>query len=80
MTNAQMTKGRFERWAKVRAMLAAIQSHLAAGGRVQVSTHTRSTVYTAKHAGLFSATRSDVNVQQGKQRVSIMYCSVRLIS
>lgn len=34
-----------------------LNAHLSAGGRVQVTTYLRSTVYTAKHAGWFRMSR-----------------------
>lgn len=80
MSNEQMRAGRFEKWAKCRAIFSAIKKHLAAGGRVQVSTHTRSTVYTAKHEGMFSCGKTGVYVQAGKQKVDIFYTSIRLIN
>lgn len=79
MTNEQMKAGRFAKWARCRMIFAAIKKHLAAGGRVQVTTYTRSTVYTAKHAAMFSSDKTGVYVQAGKAKVDISLTSIRLI-
>jgi hypothetical protein len=79
MTNEQMIAGRFEKWAKCRKMHSAIVAHLRNDGRVQVTTYTRSTVYSLKHATWFTCGKTGVYVQAGKSRVDIKHCNVRLI-
>jgi hypothetical protein len=72
-----MVAGRFQRWAAYRALCAKIVSHLQAGGAVQITTYTKSWVYSAKHATWFTATKDGVFVQQGKGRVCIHLASIR---
>lgn len=69
MTNAQMTAGRFLRLHNSRRKVAFILAHLAAGHMVQITTYTKATRYTAKHAGMFKATKSGAYVQSGKNWV-----------
>ena len=51
---------------------AKINAHLSAGGAVMVCTHLRSTVYRAKHAGMFSAAdNGDLRVRHGRGSVCL---------
>ena len=43
-----------------------LNQHLASGGVVQVTTYTRSTLYTKKHAGWFSEHAGNLYVRYGK--------------
>ena len=43
-----------------------INAHLRAGGVVQVTTMTRSTVYEPRHAGMFRDGRDGLYVQRGR--------------
>ncbi len=56
---------------------AKIQDTLAAGMRVQVSTHYKSTVYEPKHVGMFKLADGSLYVQRGKSWDCIDYCSIR---
>lgn len=76
LTNDQMKPNRFARWAKARARVAKIKSHLSAGGRVVVGTMTKATVYSAKHVDMFKATKSGAYVQRGKGWDCIDFCAV----
>ena len=45
----------------------ALNSHLRAGGMVQISTYLRSTIYKAKHAGMFyNSGDGDLRVRHGR--------------
>lgn len=44
-----------------------INQHLKSGGVCQVTTHLRSTVYTADHAGWFVDKRDGLYVRRGKR-------------
>ncbi len=80
MTNDEMNPGRFLRWQQARRTAAMIAAHLASGGEVVVGTHTRATVYSRRHAGLFRATRSGLYVRSGQRWDCIDYCTIRLSS
>ncbi len=66
LTNDQMKSNRFARWAKARKIYADIQSALADGKMVQVSTCTKAVRYTAKHSDLFVCKKDGVYVKRGK--------------
>lgn len=66
LTNAQMKAGRYATWANARKKVAWIQAQLAKGNTVQITTYTRATRYTAKHASMFKATKTGAYVQRGK--------------
>lgn len=72
-----MRPGRFARWARARALVARIRSHLAAGGRVVLGTHTRATEYGPAHAEWFKATRTGAYVRRGKAWDCIDYAGFR---
>jgi len=68
MPNSAMLPGRFLRLYRGRKLYRQIQTTLAASLRVQHTTYTRSTVYTAKHAGMIRlAPNGDILVQRGKR-------------
>lgn len=49
-----------------------LNSHLTAGGIVQVSTYLKSTIYTRKHAGWFTENaKGEIFVRQGRGKVCI---------
>lgn len=77
MTNAQMTADRFAKWARARKRIAWVIAHLEAGRMVQLTTYTRATRYTKKHAAMFKATRAGAFVQRGKSWDCIDYCDLR---
>lgn len=79
MSNDEMRAGRFEQWARMRKLFAAITEHLKAGGRVQVSTYTHSTVYQPKHLAMFRCGKTGVYVQSGKRWNDIHFSGIRLI-
>lgn len=62
-----------------------INAHLIAGGRCQVTTYTRSTIYDAGHAGWFRIDRTGhLRVRQGRSSVILatpthMLVSIRLL-
>mgnify|MGYP007034017986 FL=1 len=66
LTNDQMKPNRFARWSKARKQFAFIQSALASGKTVQVTTNLRATRYTAKHADLFICKKDGIYVRRGK--------------
>lgn len=59
------------------ARLAAIQTHLANGGTVRVSTYTQATVYDKRHVGMFSANTSGLYVQRGKRKDCLNFTTIR---
>ena len=77
LTNAQMTAGRFAKWARARKKVAWIKAQLAAGKTVQITTYTRATRYTAKHAEMFKATKGGAYVQRGKAWDCFDGCDLR---
>ncbi len=79
MSNDEMQAGRFKRWADCRRMAGAINRHLAAGGQVQVTTYTRSTVYGPRFHGKIVAGKTGVYAPRGKGRVDISLCGIRFI-
>lgn len=78
LTNEQMTAGRFLRLFKARKMYRDIIGHLAKGGRVQVSTHLRSVVYSSPTQ--FKPGKRSVYAARGKNWVDISFCGVRFIA
>lgn len=76
MTNEQMKKGRFAKWAKAKKRLAWVQAQFAAGNDVMIATQTRGTVYKAKHAEMFKATKSGFYVQSGKGYVCLDFTKI----
>ncbi len=44
----------------------ALNTHLSGGGSVQVTTYLRSTIYTAKHAGMFFERGDNLYVKRGR--------------
>ena len=71
ITNSEMKAGRFAKWAEARRKLAWIKARLAEGRQVCVSTMTNCTKYSAKHADMFSATKSGLYVQHGKHWLNL---------
>lgn len=65
-TNEAMKAGRFLRWQKARKRVAFIETHLAAGRMIQLTTYTHCRRYTKKHLGMFRATKTGAYVQRGK--------------
>lgn len=66
MTNDEMKANRYLRWHNARQKVAWIKEHLAEGRTVCITTYTKQTRYTAKHADMFRATKSGSYVQSGK--------------
>lgn len=57
-----------------------IKTHLANGGKVQITTYTRSTMYDARHIDGFKVGRDGSPlVQRGRAWDDFRYASVRLI-
>lgn len=77
LTNDQMKAGRYAKWARARKKVAWINEQLKAGKTVQLTTYTRATRYTAKHAAMFKATRTGAYVQRGKAWDCIDGCDLR---
>lgn len=75
--NDKMTAGRFLRLHRSRRKVAWIVAHLEAGRSVQITTATRATRYTAKHVGMFKATKSGAYVQRGKAWDCFDFADVR---
>lgn len=59
------------------ARLAAIQAHLAAGGKVMTVTYTRGTVYGAKYRDWFTANSRGLYVRQGRGKVCLNYTPIK---
>lgn len=77
LTNDQMKAGRYATWAKARKKVAWIAAQLAKGNTVQLTTYTRATRYTAKHASMFKASKAGAYVQRGKAWDCIDGCDLR---
>ena len=76
MNNSDMKPGRYLRWHRARVLVAQINEALGSGATVQLTTALQVTRYTAKHAGMFRATRTGAYVQHGKRWDCIDYCKV----
>jgi hypothetical protein len=76
MTNEDMKAGRFARLACARKRLAFINRAFAAGKTVCLTTYTKQTRYTAKHADMFRATKSGLYVQSGKNWLCADGCKI----
>lgn len=75
LTNDQMKRYRYQRWADARRLVSRIQATLNAGGIVMMATYTQARQYDKKsHADMFKATRTGAYVQQGKKWVCIDGC------
>lgn len=79
MTNEQMIAGRFLALHKARRRFNFIVRNLAAGNKVQLTTHTRSVVYKPVHVEMFKIKGKDVFVQRGKSWDCINFTNVRAI-
>ncbi len=79
LTNDQMTTNRFKRWADCRRLALSINAHLAAGGRIQVTTYTLSTIYGPHFHGKIVAGKTGVYAPQGKSKVDISFCGIRFL-
>lgn len=67
ISNEQMKAGRFLRLYRGRKLYRQILDTFAIGLRVQISTCTKATLYSPKHAGMFRlSSNGDVLVQRGK--------------
>ena len=77
MTNDQMRPGRFERMMRYKRLYASIMSEIDKGLAVQVTTYTRSVVYTK--ASQFKMDRLGVYAQRGKHWDDITGCSIRSV-
>lgn len=71
MNNSQMKAGRFLRWHLARRKVSAIVGALNSGNAIVISTYTKHTKYTKKHADMFKATKSGAFVQSGKNWLCI---------
>ncbi len=76
LPNSKMIANRFARFADARRKVAWIHKMLADGKSVMVSTYTKSTCYTAKHAGMFRASKSGAFVQTGRRWDCIDFCKL----
>jgi hypothetical protein len=65
--------GYFLRHHESRKLLRFIHGAFAAGRRIQITTMTRSTVYDARHAGLFAASGGRVWLRQGAREVVLAH-------
>lgn len=78
LTNDQMKAGRFARWAKARAKVAAIRNALSAGNVVMICTATRAVQYGATHVDMFKATKTGAFVARGKNWDCIDFSTIRI--
>jgi len=76
ITNEQMKANRFKKWADARKRYNWIMENLRAGRTVYVTTYTKATKYTAKHAEMFKATKGGLYVQRGKNWDCLDYCGL----
>ena len=74
MTNAEMIRNRYGRWADARRLYARIMDTLNAGGIVTVATMTHAWHIYPKHADMIRCTKTGVYMQQGKRWNCIDYC------
>ena len=56
-----------------------LNAHLSAGGRVQVTTYTRSTIYSPKHSGMFHARNNTLYVKHGKSSLALSSAGMLLV-
>jgi hypothetical protein len=77
LANSQMIAGRFLRYARARKRVAWIKAQLVAGRIVQVTTYTKATRYSARHADMFRATKAGALVRRGKSWDCIDLCDLR---
>lgn len=77
MDNAKMIKGRFLRWHKARKMERWIKARLAEGATVVISSYTKATKLTAKHADMIRSDHVGCYVQRGKSWDDITLCAVK---
>lgn len=77
MTNDQMKPGRFERMMRYKRLYASITAAIDKGLTIQVTTRTRSTLYT--RASQFKMDRLGVYAQRGKHWDDITGCSIRSV-
>ena len=59
------------------ARLAAIQAHLATGGKVMTVTYARGTIYSQKHFGLFTANSTGLYVRRGRTKDCLNFTPIR---
>lgn len=76
LTNTQMTKGRFLRLYHATRKVRWIGEQFAKGNTVYVSTYTKVTKYTAKHADMFKATKTGLYVQHGNHWLNADGCGL----
>lgn len=76
ITNEQMKAGRFLRWHTARRKVAFIRNHLSEGRTIYISTATRITKVSAKHADMFKATKSGAYIQRGRNWDCIDFCKI----
>lgn len=77
ISNEQMIKNRYGRWAKARRLVGDICDTLNAGGYVVIATATKARRYDVRSVDSFKATKHGAYVQRGKQWDSIDYCGIR---
>lgn len=77
MTNAQMTPNRFLRMMENKKLYTRIISEIEKGLAIQITTYTRSTIYT--EGGQFKLGKTGVYVQRGKHWDCINGASVRSV-
>ncbi len=63
--------GYFLRCHEARKLLRFVRGTLEAGRRIQITTMTRSTVYSPRHADLFRVAGTEVQVRQGARWVTL---------
>ena len=79
LSNEQMTRDRFGRWARARRLVRNIQDALGANGHVMVVTYTKATRYDRRHAAMFKATPTGAYVQRGKRWDCIDYAGISIV-
>jgi hypothetical protein len=80
LTNQHPGGREIDRRRNIMLTLDDLKQWLSLGGRVQVTTYTKSTLYNKRHMDMFFLDRSgDLCVKRGKQSECIKYCDVRLV-
>lgn len=79
LTNEQMVRNRFGRWARSRRIVGAITEALQAGGNVMLVTHTKATRYDRRHVAMFKATPTGAYVQRGKRWDCIDFAGISIV-
>lgn len=79
LSNEQMVRNRFGRWARARRLVRTIQDALSADGSVVIATYTKATQYDRRHVAMFKATPTGAYVQRGKRWDCIDFAGISIV-